>query len=141
LPGTVKDQAGAAVPGATINIKDVATNVERSSQSGSSGQYLVPGLTPGTCQVTVNGTGFKAFVARVEVTVGGQVTLDAALSVSSNVTEVQVIGAGGTQINTQTVAHLGHGVAQESGSALRSRRRLDSIGHLHRAHRHSLFGI
>jgi hypothetical protein len=34
--------------------------------------------------------------------VGGQVTLDAALSVSSNVTEVQVIGAGGTQVNTQS---------------------------------------
>ena len=27
IAGTVKDQAGAAVPGATINIKDVATNV------------------------------------------------------------------------------------------------------------------
>jgi hypothetical protein len=31
----------------------------------------VPGLTPGTYQVTVNGTGFKAFVARVEVTAIG----------------------------------------------------------------------
>ncbi|HEY2001278.1 MAG TPA: carboxypeptidase-like regulatory domain-containing protein [Acidobacteriaceae bacterium] len=102
IAGTVKDQAGAAIPGATINIKDVATNVERNSQSGSNGQYLVPGLTPGTYQITVNGTGFKAFVARVEVTVGGQVTLDAALSVSSNVTEVQVIGVGGTQVNTQS---------------------------------------
>jgi hypothetical protein len=102
IAGTVRDQAGAVVPGAAVNIKDVATNAERTTQSGNNGQYLVPGLTPGNYQITVNGTGFKPFVAKVEVTVGGQVTLDAALSVNSNVTEVQVIGAGGTQVNTQS---------------------------------------
>ncbi|HEY3988057.1 MAG TPA: carboxypeptidase regulatory-like domain-containing protein [Acidobacteriaceae bacterium] len=102
IAGTVKDQAGAVVPGATVNIKDLATNAVRTTQSGSNGEYVVPGLTPGNYGVTVNGTGFKAFSARVEITVGGHVTLDANLSVNANVTEVQVIGAGGTQVNTQS---------------------------------------
>ena len=36
------------------------------------------------------------------MTVGGHVTLDAKLSVSAAVTEVQVVGEGGAQVNTQT---------------------------------------
>jgi hypothetical protein len=102
IAGTVMDQTGAAVPGATITIRNVGTNAGRSSVSGSTGAYLVTGLEPALYEVTVSSGSFKPYVAKVEVTVGSHLTLDAKLSVSATVTEVQVIGEGGAQVNTQT---------------------------------------
>ncbi len=102
IAGTVMDQTGAAVPDATISVKNLSTNTVRNAVTSSSGAYLVLGLEPDIYQVTVNSIAFKTFVGKVEVTVGGHVTLDARLSVSSTTTEVQVVGEGGAQVNTQT---------------------------------------
>ena len=102
IAGTVLDQTGAAVPGAAVSVKNVGTNSVRNTVSSSTGGYQVTGLEPDTYEVTVTAGAFKPFTAKVEVTVGGHVTVDAKLSVSATVTEVQVIGEGGAQVNTQT---------------------------------------
>jgi hypothetical protein len=102
IAGIVTDQSGAIVPGATIMIKNVGTNAVRTAVSSAEGLYLVPGLEPAEYQVTVSSASFKPFVAKVEVTVGGHLTVDAKLSVSSAVTVVQVVGEGGATVNTQT---------------------------------------
>ncbi len=102
IAGTVLDQTGAVVPNASVSVKNLATNLERNSTTSSTGSYLITGLEPASYQVTVTSGSFKPFVARVEVIVGGRMTVDAKLSVSSTVTEVQVIGEGGAQVNTQT---------------------------------------
>jgi hypothetical protein len=102
IAGTVMDQTGAAVPDASVSVKNLSTNTVRSTLTSSSGAYLVLGLEPDIYQVTVISSSFKTFVGKVEVTVGGHVTLDAKLSVSSTTTEVQVVGEGGAQVNTQT---------------------------------------
>ena len=74
----------------------------RNAVSSSTGGFQLTGLEPATYEVTVTAGAFKPFTAKVEVTVGGHVTVDAKLSVSAAVTEVQVIGEGGAQVNTQT---------------------------------------
>ena len=102
ISGTVTDQSGAIVTGASVAVKNLATNAVRTTRSSSSGAYTVVGLEPATYEVTVTSASFKAFVAKVEVTVGGHVPLDAKLSVSAGTTEVQVIAEGGAQVNTQT---------------------------------------
>ena len=102
IAGTVMDQSGAAVPGAAVDVKDLSTNSVRNTVSSSTGAYLVLGLEPAIYQVTVSSNNFKAFVGKVEVTVGGHATLDAKLSVSNTTTEVQVVDEGGAQVNTQT---------------------------------------
>ena len=96
------DQSDAVVPGATISIRDTDTNSVRTVVSSAAGAYLVPGLAPATYEVTVTAGAFKTYTAKVEVTVGGHVTLDAKLSVSATTTEVEVVGEGGAQVNTQT---------------------------------------
>src|ERR1700675_2857654 len=75
ISGTVRDTSGAVIPDATVTVKSVATGAERSVQSGSIGQYLIPGLTPGAYEVTVTSKGFKTSRTSVEVTVGGSATL------------------------------------------------------------------
>jgi len=102
IAGTVLDQSGAAVPGASVSIKNLATNAVRTSVSSSTGAYQVTGLAPAIYELTISSGNFKPYVAKVEVTVGGHATLDAKLSVSATVQEVQVIGEGGAQVNTQT---------------------------------------
>src|ERR1700733_15814630 len=79
ISGTVRDTSGAVIPDATVTVKSVATGVERSVQSGSIGQYLIPALTPGNYEVRVTDNGFKTFQTSVEVTVGGGATLDGQL--------------------------------------------------------------
>jgi carboxypeptidase family protein/TonB-dependent receptor-like protein len=102
ISGTVLDQSDAVVPGATISIRNADTNAVRTVVSSSTGAYLVPGLAPATYEVTVTAAAFKTYTAKVEVTVGGHVTLDAKLSVSATTSEVEVVGEGGSQVNTQT---------------------------------------
>jgi outer membrane receptor protein involved in Fe transport len=102
VSGTVRDSSGAVVAGATVTVKNVATSVERSAQTGETGQYIIPGLNPGIYDVTVTSAGFSKFLARVEVTVGGRTPLDPQLSVSNQATTVEVVAEGGTAINTQT---------------------------------------
>jgi hypothetical protein len=102
ISGTVLDQSDAVVPGATITVRDTDTNSVRTIVSSATGAYLVPGLVPATYEVTVTASAFKPYTAKVEVTVGGHVTLDAKLSVSATTTEVEVVGEGGSQVNTQT---------------------------------------
>jgi len=102
IAGTVLDQSGAAIPGASVAVKNLGTNSVRNTISSSTGAYQVSGLEPAIYQVTVNSGSFKPYVAEVEVTVGSHVTVDAKLSVSATVTEVQVVGEGGAQVNTQS---------------------------------------
>ena len=102
IAGTVVDQTGSAVTDAAITIINLSTGTVRNAVSSASGAYLVPGLEPAVYDLTVTSSSFKPFVAKVEVTVGGHVTLDARLSVSATTTEVQVVGEGGTQVNTDT---------------------------------------
>jgi outer membrane receptor protein involved in Fe transport len=102
IGGTVTDQSGAIVTGASVAVKNLSTNAERKTQTSSTGAYSVVGLTPATYQVTVSSGSFQPFKANVEVTVGARVTLDAKLSVSAGTVEVEVVGEGGTQVNTQT---------------------------------------
>jgi outer membrane receptor protein involved in Fe transport len=71
-------------------------------QAGDNGQFIIPGLSPGTYEVTVTSSGFAPFKARVEASVGGRTTVDAQLSVSGQVTTVEVVSAEATTVNTES---------------------------------------
>ncbi|HKF68320.1 MAG TPA: TonB-dependent receptor, partial [Vicinamibacterales bacterium] len=59
ITGVIKDQAGAAVPGATITVTDVGTNRQRVVTSSREGIYAAAGLTPGVYRVDVELAGFR----------------------------------------------------------------------------------
>ena len=94
ITGTVRDSSGAAISGATVKARNLATSAERSANSGDNGQYNIPGLPPGNYEVTVTSTGFANWTGRTEVTVGGIVTVDPQLSVSNQTTTIEVVAAG-----------------------------------------------
>src|SRR5882724_4568632 len=59
ITGIVRDQAGAAVPGATVTVTNVATNRQQVVVSSREGVYTAPSLAPGEYRVDVGLTGFK----------------------------------------------------------------------------------
>lgn len=102
VSGTVHDSTGAVIAGASVTAKNLATSAERTVTTGESGQYNLPGLAPGSYEITVSDTGFAAFKARVELTVGGHTSLDVQLSVSGQTTIVEVVAGEGATVNTET---------------------------------------
>ena len=62
LQGTVTDPGDAAVPGATVEIRDVATGVVRSTTSTAEGLFRFNSVTPAVYSLTIKAAaGFKTF--------------------------------------------------------------------------------
>ncbi len=102
ISGTVTDQAGAVVAGATIEITNQATGEKRSATTSDSGTYTVPNLSVGVYNVTATGTGFAtSTVQSVKVSVSFNTTQDVVLN-PQGASESVVISTGDaqTQINT-----------------------------------------
>jgi len=102
ISGIVTDKTGAVVPGANVTAKGVATGVERATKAGDNGQYVISGLEPGFYDVTVTSGSFSPSTTRGEVTVGGKLTINVELALSGVTTVVEVVGVGGTVVNTQS---------------------------------------
>ncbi|HKW98227.1 MAG TPA: carboxypeptidase regulatory-like domain-containing protein [Bryobacteraceae bacterium] len=59
LDGTVLDQAGAVVPGATVVVVNTATGVEYKTTTTSAGAYTLPYLPAGTYNMRASAAGFR----------------------------------------------------------------------------------
>jgi len=64
ITGTVSDPAGAAVAGANVSIKNIATGVERSTTTTADGVYVAPNLIPGAYEITVTAPGFATSITQ-----------------------------------------------------------------------------
>src|SRR5947209_20541107 len=58
--GIVTDPARAAIPGATVVLKNTGTNIETTATSNASGFFTFLNVQPGQYTLTVKTTGFKA---------------------------------------------------------------------------------
>jgi len=75
--GTVTDQSGGTVAGATVNIVDTARGVTRTLTTDDAGEYNAPNLTPGTYTVSAEAKGFKKLERQnVVIEVGKEVRVD-----------------------------------------------------------------
>lgn len=62
--GTVRDQQGAVVPGATVTLTNPDTGFTRTATTSNDGNYTFPTIAPGTYQVEVTASNFKKFIVR-----------------------------------------------------------------------------
>ena len=77
VSGTVKDTAGANVPGAKITLVDSATKDQKTAVTNEEGNFVVADVRPGNYLVIVEGTGFKKLqVSNVQVHVDTPVVLN-----------------------------------------------------------------
>ncbi|HSE16666.1 MAG TPA: carboxypeptidase-like regulatory domain-containing protein [Pyrinomonadaceae bacterium] len=102
LSGTVTDPKGAVVAGATVNVKNAATNQEFSTQTNSNGAYSIPTLSSGVYTATILAAGFKqAAVTDIKIDVGKASTINVELEIGSANETVTVVG-GGELLQTQS---------------------------------------
>ncbi|HVM74735.1 MAG TPA: TonB-dependent receptor [Candidatus Saccharimonadales bacterium] len=91
--GTVTDSSGAAVPGATVTIKNVDTGLTRAVTTTDTGDYSVPELPLGTYTISVEKSGFKvAIVSGVKVDVQSERRADVILLPGELAQRVEVVG-------------------------------------------------
>jgi hypothetical protein len=62
IQGLVRDEQQGVVPGATVTVRHVDTNMTRVVVTGDQGQYRVPNLPTGNYEVTVEIPGFARYV-------------------------------------------------------------------------------
>ena len=103
ITGTVTDNSGAVVPGATVKITSAAGGNDRTTTTNSAGDYLAAGLPGGTYDITISSRGFETFKAQgVVLRVAQKARVDATLPVGQVATEVVVQGEQLNQVETQS---------------------------------------
>jgi hypothetical protein len=91
IKGTIKDQQGGAIAGATVTVKSVDRGFTRSAKSNSDGVYQIPALQPGPYEVRIEASGFEARVIEsIELTVGQIVVYDTELTTGGVAAQVEI---------------------------------------------------
>jgi hypothetical protein len=97
IAGTARDASGAVVPGATVTVTNVATNVTQTVVTDGQGFYRVPALEPGRYTVTTELASFRKVEQRdVDVRPALETPLDVRLEPASVGETVQVTAEAGT---------------------------------------------
>jgi hypothetical protein len=93
LVGNVNDETGAAVPGATVTIRNKQTGTEREATTDATGAYRFDTVQPGTYSITIQLTGFRSFTREdIPVTLNTTARADARLQVGQLTESVTVSG-------------------------------------------------
>src|SRR3954465_10473644 len=104
LVGTVTDNTGASVPGASIKIVNTETQFVYTGQTSPEGAYYVPNLIPGTYSFTIEAPGFKRYVREgMILRTSEQPRIDVKLEVGA-VTESIQVQASAPLLETETTA-------------------------------------
>jgi Carboxypeptidase regulatory-like domain len=93
ITGTVMDQSGAAVAGATISAVCPDTNQTRAVTSGGAGEYRLSDMAICIYKVSVSSQGFKTTVRNVTVTVAQETKADFRLQLGERTETITVEGA------------------------------------------------
>ena len=75
--GTVRDQSGGTIAGATVTVTDTLKGVNRTLTTDEAGEYAAPNLDPSTYRVRVEYKGFKTYDRQgLDIGVGQEAKVD-----------------------------------------------------------------
>jgi Carboxypeptidase regulatory-like domain len=104
LSGTAADSSGAALVGASIQARNVGTNVTQSTVSDAAGRYRIGDLPIGAYEVQASLSGFQTVVHKsITLSVGANLVVDFSLPVGQVSQTVNVEGEV-SRVETQTAA-------------------------------------
>jgi hypothetical protein len=112
LNGTVKDQSGAVIPGAVLNLIEDGTHFKQTTRSNGTGIYNFTSVPPGRYALQVVAKGFKTVLqSSFQLAVNQTSTIDIAMPIGAVTAEV-VVSSQGVALETST-AELGNVVAEK----------------------------
>ena len=104
VSGTVTDSSGAAIVSATVQARNVGTNVAQSTISDAAGRYTIHDLPVGNYEVQASMTGFQTVIHKdITLTVGAHLVVDFSLPVGQ-VTQTVSVESEVSRVETQTAA-------------------------------------
>jgi len=93
IAGTIADQSGAVIAGATVTVMDVQRGIPRSLTTDRTGEYVAPSLLPGTYTVRAEAKGFKTVEdSNLLLEVGKDLRVDLTLQPGDQTQTVNVTG-------------------------------------------------
>lgn len=102
ISGTIHEESGALVPGATVNVTQAATGLARTVTSSDDGTYILNNLPVGPYELRVEKVGFSTFVqSGIVLQVDTNPTINPTLKVGATATTIEVQAAA-TMLETQT---------------------------------------
>src|SRR5438270_4493421 len=91
IVGQVVDPQGAVVPDAKVTATNQATGISRSTNTTSSGNYVIPNLPPGAYTVKVDAKGFSSgSVKDIALKLGDQRDLGFKLNIAGSTESIEV---------------------------------------------------
>jgi hypothetical protein len=105
ISGTVTDPTGAAVPQATVQLRQLAGNSTINTRTDPAGQFKFADLAPGQYELQITAPGFRLTSQRVEVRAQEVAAVKSELQVGSVAETVEVTaGAPGIQTESASVS-------------------------------------
>jgi len=91
ISGYVKDQTGASVPKASVELRNQSTGIRQSTVTNNDGVYNISNLKPGTYVATVQAQGFRTLTREsIVLNVADRVSMDFSLKVGSTTETVNI---------------------------------------------------
>src|SRR5712664_3866504 len=104
ISGSVKDQNGAIVQGASVIAKNDRTGEERTITTNADGTFSIRALKASVYTVTATASGLGAKVANVEVNVGQESTLNLTLRVAELTASINVTSGDEVWVTTSSAS-------------------------------------
>jgi hypothetical protein len=107
VSGTVRDQTGAVIPGASVTLTNQNTNVSSKTTTNQVGFYLFPGTLPGPYLLLSEASGMQKFEGSLTVQVQQSAVVDITMRVGQTATEVSVQDVTPLlQVNNPALGHV-----------------------------------
>jgi hypothetical protein len=108
ISGTVADDTGQVLPGATVTAINEANKTTRSTVTDARGDFRFPTLVPGTYTVKVEMQGFKTFERHANVLNAASVlSLNTVKLALGQLSETITVEGGGAKVNAEDSQHTG----------------------------------
>ncbi|MGA2986150.1 MAG: TonB-dependent receptor [Terriglobia bacterium] len=105
VAGTVKDQSGAVIPGATVTLHNPVTGLDRAASTDASGSFTFTNIPFNPYHLTVTDAGFTPHVQDVDLTSSVPVSLSIVLELAGGKTTVTVSSEASDLVEVDPTTH------------------------------------